>query len=69
MTMTSRRMTTRWTRTRRCNLLPSHSGLALMATSNAHLMEDRLRWIYEDYENKKNHGGISVDYVNTGILD
>lgn len=40
-----------------------------MSTSNVHLMEDLLRWIYEDYENKKNHGDVSVDYVNTGILD
>lgn len=67
--MTSRRMTTRWTRTRRFNLLPSFSGLALMSTSDVHLMENRLRWIYEYYENKKYHGGVSVDYVNTGILD
>lgn len=37
--------------------------------SNVHVMEDRLRRIYEGYENKKNRGGVSVGYVNTGILD
>lgn len=40
-----------------------------MSTSDVHLMENRLRWIYEYYENKKYHGGVSVDYMNTGILD
>lgn len=69
MMRTSRRTTTRWTRTRCCNVLPGLSGLALMPTSNVHLMEDRLRRIYESYENKSSRGGVSVDYVNTRILD
>lgn len=69
MMRTLRRTTTRWTRTRCCNVVPSLSGLALMPTSNAQLTEDRLRRIYESYEIKSSRGGVSVDYVNTRILD
>lgn len=69
MMRTSRRTTTRWTRTRRCNVLASLSGPALISTSDVHLMENRLRRIYESYENKTSRGGVSVDYVNTRKLD